>query len=348
METFVPGFRENILALTGTLRVAVYFVCVVGLMVQVHAAGADVQGFVRPIGRAIVIIGLVATLPTWFEFTEKLFLSAANVIEEGYTEHPMRAATLLRETVQEKSDSEFTLRRVGESLYRAFLSGAAKLIVLIGSLLQLPFLLLQYILKLLSYLFLPVALALFMVPSLASLGTRYIQQSLAVLAWPVGFAVTELVAYHLITAYQTNVAIANGIVVGEIDAASFASLLGGLLGSLWLLIGTLGTPVLMQMLFCSGSPVSSGGQSALQQLFTMQQVAFMVKSIKTAGAAAPLAVAQAASKGSAGSGNVPPPPQAPRMAAAASPMIPQGDFAGDKHAASLIAQAQLPASKTTI
>ena len=350
MENFVPGLRESVLALTGTLRVVVFFVCVVGLMVQIHTARADMEGLTRPLGRAIVIVALVATLPTWFEFTEKLFLSTANVIEAGYTEHPMRTATLLRDTVQEKSDSVFSLRRIGESLYRAFLWAAAKLIVLIGSLLQLPFLLLQYVLKLLCYLFLPIALALFMVPSLASLGTRYIQQTLAVLAWPIGFAVTELVAYRLVTAYQTNLAIASGLVPGQIDASSLASVLGGLLGTLWLLVGTLGTPFVMQMLFCSGAPVSGGGQSALQQLFTMQQVLLVLKSIKTAGAAVPLAAAQAASKaGSSGGGNTLPPPPPPRATTPPpAPVPPKTDPAGDQRAASALAHAQLPTPQTTI
>ena len=350
MENFVPGLRESVLALTGTLRVVVFFVCVVGLMVQVHAARADMEGLTRPLGRAIVIVALVATLPTWFDFTEKLFLSTANVIEAGYTEHPMRTATLLRDTVQEKSDSVFSLRRIGESLYRAFLWAAAKLIVLVVSLLQLPFLLLQYVLKLLCYLFLPIALALFMVPSLASLGTRYIQQTLAVLAWPIGFAVTELVAYRLVTAYQTNLAIASGLVPGQIDASSLASVLGGLLGTLWLLVGTLGTPFVMQMLFCSGAPVSGGGQSALQQLFTMQQVLLVLKSIKTAGAAVPLAAAQAASKaGSRGGGNTLPPPPPPRATIPPpAPVPPKTDPAGDQRAASALAHAQLPTPQTTI
>ena len=350
MENFVPGLRESVLALTGTLRVVVFFVCVVGLMVQVHAARADMEGLTRPLGRAIVIVALVATLPTWFDFTEKLFLSTANVIEAGYTEHPMRTATLLRDTVQEKSDSVFSLRRIGESLYRAFLWAAAKLIVLIGSLLQLPFLLLQYVLKLLCYLFLPIALALFMVPSLASLGTRYVQQTLAVLAWPIGFAVTELVAYRLVTAYQTNLAIASGLVPGQIDASSLASVLGGLLGTLWLLVGTLGTPFVMQMLFCSGAPVSGGGQSALQQLFTMQQVLLVLKSIKTAGAAVPLAAAQAASKaGSSGGGNTLPPPPPPRATIPPpAPVPPKTAPAGDQRAASALAHAQLPTPQTTI
>jgi hypothetical protein len=357
MDGFAPGLRENILALTVSLRVVLFFICVAGLMLQVNAARGDLESLTRPIVKGTVIVGLIATLPYWFGFTEKVFLSIADTVEAGYTEHPMQSATLVRESVKD-SDSLFSFRRVGESVYKAFLWAAAKLIVLIGSLLQLPFLLLQYILKLLCYLFLPIALTVFMVPPLASLGQRYIQQTLAVLAWPVGFAVTEFVAFHLITAYQTNVAIGYGLLPGQLDNASLASVLGGLLGALWLILGTIGTPFLMQMLFCSGAPISGGGQSALQQLYTMQQVAWMIKSIKTGGVLAPVAAAKLASdagRGSGGSGgprgggtpppaSPPPSPKGPTVA----PVSTAADPTGDKRAAAAHAQAQLPAPQTTI
>ena len=349
MESFAPGLRENVIALTVTLRGVVFFLCVAGFMVQVSAARHDSESLMRPLIRATVVVGLIATLPYWFESTEKLFLSVANLIEEGYTEHPMRAASLLRDRVEEKSDSTFSLRRIGESLHRAFLWAAAKLIVLVGSLLQLPFLLLQYILKLLCYLFLPVALGLFMVPSRTSLGVRYLQRTLAVLAWPIGFAVTELVAYHLVTAYQTNLAIVYGLAPGQLDASSLASILGGLLGALWLILGTIGTPFLMQMLFCSGTPVSGGGLAALQQVASIRQTASVLMSIKAGSIAAPLMATPAAAKaGTNGSGPMPPPssPMAPPPPRA--PVPPKSDPAGDSHAAAVSAQAQLPAAQTTI
>ncbi len=302
MENFAPGLREAIVGLTEALRFVVYFVAVVGLMLQVQRARSDMESLVRPIVRCVLVVGIVATLPHWFAFTERMFLGVADTVNAGYTEHPMQAATLLRDSVAENPD-EFSLRRVGESIYRATLWAAAKLVVLVASLLQLPFLLLQYLLKLLCYLFLPVALGLFLVPSLSSLGVRYVQQTLAVLAWPVGFAVTELVAYHLLTAYQQNLAAAYGLTAGEIDAASFASLLGGLLAALWLILGTLGTPFLMQALICSGSPLSAGGQAGLQQAYSVQQVAWMVKSLKTGGALLPAAAARSG-------GTMPAPPPA--------------------------------------
>ncbi|MFA5262941.1 MAG: hypothetical protein WC378_03885, partial [Opitutaceae bacterium] len=299
MENFAPGLRETIVSLANDLRFVVFFVCVVGFMIHVQRARPDAESLTAPLVRAIIIVSFVATLPYWFGLVERMFLTLADHLSTGYTEHPMQTAGRLRDTVAD-SDTAFTFRRIGESLYKAFLFASAKLVVLIASLLQLPFLLLQYLLKLLCYLFLPIALGLMMVPSLTSLGVRYVQQTIAVLAWPVGFAVTELISYHLLTAYATNLAAAYGLTPGEIDAASFGSLLGGLLAALWLIIGTLGTPFLMQSLICSGSPLTGGAQSALQQAYMLHQVAWLVKSLKTGGAAAPVMAAKAAGGNAAG------------------------------------------------
>jgi hypothetical protein len=348
MENFAPGLREAVLPATVALRFIVFFVCVMGLVLQVQRSRGDIEGLAAPVLRATVIVGLVATLPHWFAFTEKLFLTFADTINAGYTDHPMQVADKLRDTVA-GGTSEFSLRRIGESLYQAFLFGSAKLVVLIASLIQIPFLILQLVLKLLCYLFLPIALGLFMIPSQAQLAARYVQQTVAVLAWPLGFAVTELVAYHLLTAYGQNLASAYGLQPGEIDAASFGSLLGGLLAGIWLLLGTIGTPFLMQALICSGSPMSGGGQAGLQQLYMVQQLAWMVKSLKTGGAAAP-AMAAAAAKGgnSAGQGlPPPPPPTSPPPPVPSAPANP-ADPAGDQRAAACLAMAQLPAPQTSI
>ena len=353
MDNFAPGLRPAILGLTDALRVIVFFIAVIGLMVQVNRSRGDMEQMLRPIVRAIVVVGLVATLPYWFEWTERLFLTLADTVHTGYTQHPMEAASRLRDAVAD-SATDFSLRRIGESLYKGFLFGAAKLVVLIASLLQLPFLVLQFILKLLCYLFLPIALALTLIPSLASMGVRYIQQTLAVLAWPVGFAVTELVAYHLLTAYGENLATAYGLGPGEIDGASFASLLGGLLAAIWLVIGTLGTPVLMQALICSGSPMNGGGGSALHQIYMLHQIATLVKTLKTGGAAAPaLAVQAAANTGAKGApppSTPPPPPGMPAVSPPPPPAAPgpSKDPGGDARVAAALAQTQLPAPRTTI
>ena len=77
MENFAPGLRESILSLTDVLRVIVFFVCVAGLVLQIQQARADMEGLTRPLIRATVVVGLIATLPYWFGFTERVFLTVA-------------------------------------------------------------------------------------------------------------------------------------------------------------------------------------------------------------------------------------------------------------------------------
>ncbi|MBX3738931.1 MAG: hypothetical protein KF715_19720 [Candidatus Didemnitutus sp.] len=346
MENFAPGLKDSVVALADALRFVVFFIAVAGFMLTVARSRGSSEEIAGSLVRSAIVIGLVATLPHWFGFTERIFLSLADVVHEDYTQHPMRAAAKLRATVTEGAGG-FSLRRVEESLYKAFLWGAAKLLVLIASVLQLPFLILQYVLKLLCYLFLPVALALMLVPSLSSLGSRYVQQTIAILSWPVGFAVTELVAYHLLVSYGENLSAAYDLTPArEIDGASFGSLLGGLFAGVWLIVGTIGTPFLMQSLICSGSPLSAGGGAALQQIYSIQQLAWMIKALKTGGAAAPALAAQSAGKSGGGS---PPPPPAPAPTPAAPPPGPSaGDPAGDQRAALALGSNHLPAPQTTI
>lgn len=347
MDNFVPGFRESIVDLSETLRFILYFVCVTGLVLRVNAARGDQDSLLQPIVRGVLVVALIATLPWWFAFTEDLFLRMAEVFHAGYLEHPMQAASRLRDNVADAGGS-FSFQRFGESFYRATLFAAGKLVVLVASVLQLPLLILQYILKLLCFLFLSVALSLFMVPSLEQLAVRYLQQTLAILAWPVGFAITELVTWHLLTAYANNLATAYGLRSGEIDAMSYASLLGALLAAVWLILGTLGTPFLMQMLFCSGSPLSGGGSHGLQQLYTLQQVVWLAKSLKTGGVAA-VAGAIGGGKSPSGGGLPPiPPPSSPVPSGPPAAPASAADPGGDQAVAALLAATRLPPPQTTV
>ncbi len=348
MDNFVPGFREAVVGLSESLRFILYFVCVTGLVLRVNAARNSQDSLMQPIVRGVLVVAMIATLPWWFAFTEDLFLRMAEFFHAGYLEHPTQAASRLRDSVAD-SAGDFSFQRLGESFYRATLFAAGKLIVLVASVLQLPLLILHHILKLLCFLFLALALSLFMVPSLDQLAVRYLQQSLAILAWPVGFAITELVAWHLLTAYATNLAAAYGLRPGEIDVMSYASLLGGLLAAVWLILGSLATPFLMQMLFCSGSPMSGGGSHGLQQLYTLQQVVWLAKSLKTGGIATVATVTAGGGKGSS-SGVLPPmpPPSTPVPPTPPAPRASAADPAGDNAVAAMLAATRMPAPQTSM
>jgi hypothetical protein len=127
----------------------------------------------------------------------------------------------------------------------------------------LPMLLVQFIMECLCYMFLPIALALFALDSTRGLGMRYVQQTLAVLAWPIGFAVVDLVGYALLAG---PISAGSAMALGAGLATKFTptTLILGLLVAIWLVLGSLATPVVMQLLFCSGSPLSSALGHAMQ------------------------------------------------------------------------------------
>jgi hypothetical protein len=92
---------------------------------------------------------------------------------------------------------------------------------------------------------------------------RYLQQTLAILAWPIGFAVVDLVGYALLTSVTSAVS-AGAIAVGVATKFTPATLVIGGIVAVWLILGSLVTPIVMQMLFCSGTPMSSAVGHAIQ------------------------------------------------------------------------------------
>ena len=130
------------------------------------------------------------------------------------------------------------------------------LIVWIGGLIQLPMMIVQFVMECLCYLFLPIAISLFAFESTKGLAIRYVQQTLAILAWPIGFAVVDLVGYSLLTS-AGSAASAGALAAGLATGFTPVKLVIGGIVAIWLILGSLVTPIVMQMLFCSGTPMSS-------------------------------------------------------------------------------------------
>jgi hypothetical protein len=152
---------------------------------------------------------------------------------------------------------------VGNSLMKAVQYALGWLIVWIGGLIQLPMMIVQFVMECLCYLFLPIAISLFAFESTKGLAIRYVQQTLAILAWPIGFAVVDLVGYSLLTS-GTSVVSAGALAAGLATCFTPAKLVIGGIVAVWLILGSLVTPIVMQMLFCSGTPMSSAVGAAIQ------------------------------------------------------------------------------------
>jgi hypothetical protein len=181
------------------------------------------------------------------------------------------------------------------------------LIVWIGGLIQLPMMIVQFVMECLCYLFLPIAISLFAFESTKGLAIRYVQQTLAILAWPIGFAVVDLVGYSLLTS-GTSVVSAGALAAGLATGFTPAKLVIGGIVAVWLILGSLVTPIVMQMLFCSGTPMSSAVGHAIQTGLGFVGASRFLKTGGGGGEGAPAPGPSTASNNSAPSS---PPPSAP-------------------------------------
>jgi hypothetical protein len=127
----------------------------------------------------------------------------------------------------------------------------ANIFIYVGTLLTVPMLILQYVLRWILFLLTPFMLALFLVPGGTSLAVRFLQQLLAILAWPVGFAITNLVALAIWHDFRNAVG-ANPTNVGDLLYSPLLTFMGGILATIMIVVGMGATPFVMQALFAHG------------------------------------------------------------------------------------------------
>jgi hypothetical protein len=252
ISNLVPNLQPMVEALSKQLGFICYFILTSAIVVKSGRGGASVGALVRPIVTNIILCGIIATLPFWFNLIRDEFWNIAVSIRTQFTGSVTGTGAALMQLIQPPANGINWLD-VGNSLMKALQYALGWLVVWIGGLIQLPMMIAQFVMECLCYLFLPIALSLFSFESTKGLAIRYVQQTLAILAWPIGFAVVDLVGYSLLTSATS---VATGFTPVKL-------VIGGIV-AVWLILGSLVTPIVMQMLFCSGTPLSSAVGQAIQ------------------------------------------------------------------------------------
>lgn len=252
MEIYLPTIEGKMTALVVTLRFIVFAIMVAGFMFTMSSGRSSGAGLFKPFLKGIIIVAAIAYMDVWFRKTEWAFLTIADYVDPGYNDHPTSAANTIRESTADNPEGkEWSWRHINESIYQAVSHALANIFIYVGTLITVPMLILQYILRWLLYLITPFALAMFMVPGFASIGLRFLQQLLAILAWPIGFALTNLVALAVWKDFREAVG-PNPATFGDAMYSPLLSFMGGILATIVIIVGMISTPIVMQMLFAQG------------------------------------------------------------------------------------------------
>jgi len=253
MEIFLPTLESKMVALVGALRIVVFAIMVVGLIAYAASPRTGSTGLLLTLGKAIVIVAAVAFMDQWFPKVETFFMDVANYIDPGYKENPTSSADTIRQSTTDNPEGhEWSWRKINESIYQAVSRALANIFIYVGTLITVPMLILQYVLRWLLYLITPFMLALLMVPGLGGIAIRFFQQLLAILAWPIGFAITNLVALAVWTDFRNAVG-PNPATMTDAMYSPLLTFMGGILATIMIIVGMLATPVVMQALFAQGN-----------------------------------------------------------------------------------------------
>ena len=296
MEIFLPTLEAKMAALVVAFRFLVFAIMVIGLIAHMASERTTGSGFLRPLAKAVVLVALIAYLDQWYPKLDTGFLAIADYINPGYTSSPTAASDTVREsTTATPSGHSWSWRRLNESIYQAVTNAISSVFIYVGTLLTVPMLILQYVLRWFLYLLAPFALAVFLLPGASSIGVQFFQQVLAIHAWPVGFAVTNLVALAVWNDFRNAVG-ANP--TGVIDAlwSPLLTNMGGLLATIVILVGMVSTPVVMQKFFVSGYAFSGGSGNPMTILRVGQEAARTIALAKLGGPAATAGLATAANR----------------------------------------------------
>ena len=315
ISDLIPTLLPMVENLNTQFRFICFFILTAALIVRTGTGSKNISQLMRPILTNVFLCGLIATLPTWFNLIRDSFWNIAVTIRTQFTGSVDGTGAALLQLIQPPA-SGINWLDVGDSLMKAIQYALGWLIVWIGGMIQLPMMLIQYVMECLCYLFLPIALSLFAFEGTKGLAMRYVQQTLAVLAWPIGFAVVDLVGYSLLTSV-TSAASAGALAVGAATEFTPASLVIGGIVAIWLILGSLVTPVIMQMLFCSGVPLSSSIGQAVQMGLAAAGYSQMAGSGSSSSSSTPSSP-PSSSSGSGSSAPQSPPPNPP---APASPSL---------------------------
>jgi hypothetical protein len=263
ISDLIPTLQPTVETISTQLRFICFFVLVAAMIVRTGTGNTDITHLLRPITTNAIICAFLATLPFWFNTARDSFWAIAVQIQQDFTGTIAGTGTKLMQQLQ-PPDGQINWLDVSGSLWRAVQWAAAWIIVWLGAIIQGPMMFFQFIMTCLCYMLLPIAVSLFAFDGTKGIGIRYVQQTLAILAWPIGFATVDLVGNALLNSVASEVMGAGAIGVAaatEFGPASF--LIAGFV-AVWLILGSLATPIVMQALFCSGSPISSVVGHAIQ------------------------------------------------------------------------------------
>lgn len=253
MDIFLPDLERSFELLHFNFKAFSFIIMCWALMKQINKA-EGMPEMIKPMVRAMTITMLIAYSHHLYSLAEHGILDIANFIDPQYKHNPIHSIADANEFAS--GEKKGLIRSLfSDGGYQSLSLSLSHMAIKLFSLIQIPMLIIQYFLTKLGYLGMPILMTFFMFGSLGSLAMKYFVQILTIMAWPIGFAITNVVTSNILGSFNTEdsgasiLGLTSGTHAGEMGA--------GVLAGLMSLVGTLTTPIVMNQIFSSGAGLMS-------------------------------------------------------------------------------------------
>lgn len=283
MQNLYPTLDKIFDSLNQELMAVSFLLLSAGFIMKIgNSRSTEFTDLMRTFLMVMVLAYITANSRDVLRFIEKTFLNGANTIKPGFIAQPMDRLKLYMPTSEDSSPGSWmNLKGMMNGGWINSLGLAmGKLLISLFVMLQGPLLLIQHILLRLGYLLMPIIIPLFMFRSGTSVALRFIVQVLTIAAWPIGFAVTNLIADGMLVSRSISGKGEGGLnIAGDEFALNYAT---GFYSALVSLVGTILTPVIMNGIFSTGSGLVESVGTALKagNVGVLKQAKFVVKGVQ--------------------------------------------------------------------
>lgn len=264
---FFPELLEQALKFSAVMTPIAFLLVVTGIIASgARGLNGDVSGMWGGITRALVVCILIAILP---EIVNGIQLATYAIVKEMGA-NPSESSEKFASLIVGQSESEAGEAGFMDILFhdRGGLGKAMLYVVLmlcsfVALVIQYIFFIIQQVLVIYGIALGGIFLAMFMVDSLKGIAVKYFLGLVAILMWPLGWSLGDIVTTAFLTR-AANAGIYEEGPAGFISTSS-QSFFFAVVVSAWLLISTIGFPLLINTIVTSGA---NAGSLILQRVST--------------------------------------------------------------------------------
>jgi hypothetical protein len=277
-EDLFPTFLRKCAELHDLLQLVAYLLFIVGTILFV-LHGFSAKTLMLHLVRIMILTALLVLLPTWGNQLQGLLqtsiLNGLGIDPTAVQDQYNALLVVKRDTGAERSWWDI-LGDLNGFTVELLISGLLWLVGHFASLMLFWAYVFQKFILFSGYALSPLLIGLMAIPSLRSIGSRYLMHLVGVLLWPLGWAVAALITQGILD-FMTDPALR--FVDPTASLYTLQATLGAAVLAFWIVFSTLAAPLVIQKVFSEG--ILAGGQ-----LLGGAVGGFLQTAATTAGAAA--------------------------------------------------------------